>query len=226
MIPSTNCLCPPRGMVSALIAAYVSCRSQKQNRRRIVNPAAAEGMQVGGGYLAMRYTRSPAPFFEDSILTLCFLAAVEMNPRTLCACQSVAFMISARVAPLAHPIMSRIFAPLLSARGAAALRSGLWAFLPAVAPFLGAAALALFLALGAPFFRLVPLFEDAFSGATVAPGSATTAVSVASAFVMVVLLPFSLRSGAPDSSLRRPGKAREKETHSTSFCAEANSWRS
>ena len=74
---------------------------------------------------------------------LCFLAAVEMKPLTLWACQSVAFMISARVAPFARPIISRIFAPLLSARGALALRSGLAAFLLALASFFGAAALAL-----------------------------------------------------------------------------------
>src|SRR5271168_2241779 len=96
-----------------------------------------------------------------------FLPAVEMNPRTECACQSVAFMISASVAPLARAIISRIFAPLLSARGAAALRSDLAAFLlalaPALAAFFGATALALaprlaplavFLALGAAFFWL------------------------------------------------------------------------
>src|SRR5215468_1894531 len=99
--------------------------------------------------------RSPASFFEDSILTLCFLPAVLMNPRTLWACQSVAFMISASVAPLTRPIISRIFAPLLSARGAVALRSDLAAaFLLALASFFGAAALALFLALGAPFCGL------------------------------------------------------------------------
>jgi hypothetical protein len=93
----------------------------------------------------------------------CFLPAVEMNPRTECACQAVAFMISPSVAPLARAIMSRIFAPLLSARGAEALRSDLAAFLlafaPALAAFLGVPALALeplavSLTLGAPFFWL------------------------------------------------------------------------
>jgi len=110
---------------------------------------------------------------------LCFLAAVEMKPLTLWACQSVAFMISARVAPLARPIMSMIFAPLLSARGALAsfLRAGLAAFLDA---FFGAvlalAPLAVFWLLGAPFFWVAPFFEGAFSGATCAPCSATAAV--------------------------------------------------
>src|ERR1700694_5425019 len=90
--------------------------------------------------------RSPASFFDESILTPCFLPAVEMNPRTLWACQPVAFMISARVAPLARPIISRIIAPLLSARGAVARLAGavdLADFLRAFPAFFGAAALAL-----------------------------------------------------------------------------------
>jgi hypothetical protein len=43
--------------------------------------------------------------------------------------------------------------------------------------------------LGAPFFGLAPFFQEAFSGATVAPCSATAAVFslvAASAFIMVV----------------------------------------
>src|SRR6266851_4755814 len=121
-----------------------------------------------------------------------FLAAVEMKPRTLCACQSVAFMISARVAPLARPIMSMIFAPLLSARGALVFfaGAGLAAFFAALAAFFGAAALVLaplaaVWPLGAPFFGLAPFFEGANSRATCAPCSATAAVwvvSVASLF--------------------------------------------
>src|ERR1019366_7872849 len=111
----------------------------------------------------------------------CFLAAVEIKPRTLCACQSVAFMISASVAPFARAVISRIFAPLLSARGAAALRSGFVDFLLAVAPALaalfgaalafasGLAPLALFLAFGAPFFGVAAFLVGAFSGATCAP---------------------------------------------------------
>src|SRR5437879_2147125 len=119
------------------------------------------------------------------MLTLCFLAAVEMKPLTLWACQSVAFMISAGMAPLTRPIISRIFAPLLSARGAVAFAcAGLTDFLLALASFLGAAALALFLALGATFFWLPPFFEGAFPGATCAPCSAPAAVlSLVSAFV-------------------------------------------
>src|SRR6202795_1425340 len=113
-----------------------------------------------------------------------------------CFCQSVAFTISARVAPLGRAISSRIFAPLLSARGALASLAwaGLAAFFPAVAPFFGEALalpLALFWPLGAPFFWLAPFFEEAFSGATCAPCSATTAawvVSVAWFFFMGLIL--------------------------------------
>src|SRR6202167_4451564 len=113
------------------------------------------------------------------MLMLCFLAAMEMKPLTLWACQSVAFMISARVAPLARPIIAMILAPLLSARGALAslLRAGL-----VLAP------LAAFSPLGAPPFLVAPFFEGAFSGATGAPCSATAAawvVSVAWLFFMV-----------------------------------------
>jgi hypothetical protein len=94
----------------------------------------------------------------DSILSPCFLAAVDRKPRTLWACQSVAFWISASVAPFGRPISSRIFAPLLSARGLLASLAGaaLAAFLPALTSFFGAAwALppsAVFWPLGAPFF--------------------------------------------------------------------------
>jgi len=47
----------------------------------------------------------------------CLFPAVEMNPRTLCACQPVASMISAKLAPFDRPISSRILAPLLCLRG-------------------------------------------------------------------------------------------------------------
>src|SRR5215831_9079432 len=71
-------------------------------------------------YIWILYTRSSASFFVDSMLIPRFFPAVERNPRTLWACQSVAFMISPRVAPFGRPISSRIFAPLLLARGALA----------------------------------------------------------------------------------------------------------
>jgi hypothetical protein len=51
---------------------------------------------------------------------------------------------------------------------------------------LGLPPLALFWLLGAPFFVLAPFFEEAFSGATVALCSATAAVSVVSAFSVVI----------------------------------------
>src|SRR6266852_4099342 len=120
-----------------------------------------------------------------------FLAAAEMKPRTLWACHSVAFVISARVAPLARPIIARIFAPLLSARGAVALAASRLAdFLSALASFFGAALafppLAAFWPLGAPFFWLACFFEEAFSGATCAPCSATVAAVLVSALVMLI----------------------------------------
>ena len=111
-------------------------------------------------------------------------------------------MISARVAPLARPIMAMIFAPLLSARGALApsrgraWRPSSWPWLPSscsgflrAAAFLGCLALAplaVFWPLGAPFFWLAPFFEGAFSGATCAPCSATAAVWVVSVASLVL----------------------------------------
>src|SRR5215510_15317792 len=107
--------------------------------------------------------RSPLSFFEDSILIPRFFPAVDRKPRTLCACQSVAFMISARVAPLGRPISSRIFAPLLSARGALASFSAadFPAFFAGLAGVFvaGLADFALFLAVGAFFLVLAPFFE-------------------------------------------------------------------
>jgi hypothetical protein len=128
------------------------------------------------------------------------LAPVEMKPRTLWACHSAAFMISGKVAPLVRPIISRILAPLLSPRGALAFFStvGLPALFAALgafaAAFLVAAAFGLalfapFWPLGAPFFRLAPFVEEAFSGASCAPCAATVAaVSVVSALLMLVFL--------------------------------------
>jgi hypothetical protein len=76
----------------------------------------------------------------------------RLNPRTLCACHPVAFMISARVARLARPINSRICAPLLSARGAGSLaRAFPLAFFAALP---GLAFPAPFWPLVAPFPRL------------------------------------------------------------------------
>src|SRR5215471_18770209 len=135
-------------------------------------------------YFLILYARSPASFFSDSIFNPRFFPAVERNPRTLCACQSVALMISARVAPLGRPISSRILAPLPSARGVFSA-----AFFVPLADFLaaGLAALAPFLALAASCLGLAPFFEAALVGATGAPCAATAAgpLLVASAFVMM-----------------------------------------
>jgi hypothetical protein len=79
-------------------------------------------------------------------------------------------MISAKEAPLARPIIARIFAPFLSARGilASFAIAGLAAFLPALASFFGAAALVLQPLAAvwpslAPFFLLAAFFGEAFS---------------------------------------------------------------
>src|SRR5258707_345485 len=81
----------------------------------------------------------PRTLCFDVIVRQRFLAAVERKPRIDC-CQSVAFTISASVAPLGRPINSRIFARLLSARGVlvSLARAG-FAFLPALASFFGEA---------------------------------------------------------------------------------------
>jgi pimeloyl-ACP methyl ester carboxylesterase len=95
---------------------------------------------------------------------------------------------------------ARTAAVLLPSRTSAAFGFGaflgaLAAFLARVA-FLGLAALgalglpplALFWRLGAPLFALAAFFEEAFSGATVAPCSATAAVSVVAAFWVVIFV--------------------------------------
>src|SRR5438552_11387664 len=104
------------------------------SRKKAANPRGRRpqsGTSIQNCYFLTWYTRSPSSVFVDSILSPCFLAAVERNPRTLWACQSVAFWISARVAPFGRPISARIFAPLLSARGvlASLVAAGLAAFL-------------------------------------------------------------------------------------------------
>src|ERR1035437_9159009 len=141
-----------------------------------------------------------------------------MKPRTVCFCQPIFSMISASVAPFFRWSMATTWAVLLPSRGPA-LSGAFAAFLGALVVFfagivfLGAAALAPLLALGAPFFWLAAFFEGAFSGATGAPCSATAAVSVvlvASAFFMVGVYPFGGWSAHDDSSLRSPRKARRK----------------
>src|SRR5579883_77227 len=148
-------------------------------------------------------TRSPASFLADSIL--CFLPAVEMKPRTLWACHSVAFMISASVAPAGRAIRSRIFAPLLSARG---FFSTLAVLLAGVAP------LAFFSRVGAPFFGVAPFFEEAFSRAPCAPVLAAVTAAAPGApcgswFVISVSVPFCAVLAHDDSSLGLCEKARK-----------------
>ena len=124
-----------------------------------------------------------------------------MNPRTLWACQEVASRISVRVAPLARCSNARTEAVLLPSRTPAAFSFG--PFLGALAAFwagvaflglavlgaLGLPPLAIFWRLGAPFFALAAFFEEAFSGATVAPCSATAAaVSVVAASWVVIFV--------------------------------------
>src|ERR1700681_3752921 len=86
-------------------------------------------------YLAMRYIRSPAGFFEDSIVSPPLLPRMETKPRTVCGCQPVTSMISASVTPLARFIIAVTSAFLLE-------RSPLSALFLAGAAFTGAAFLA------------------------------------------------------------------------------------
>src|SRR5262249_35175825 len=148
-------------------------------------------------YFLIWYTRSPLSLFGDSICRLCFLAAVDRKPRTLCASQPVVFRISARLAPWERPINPRIWTPLLSARGAAAcLARAAWPAFGAF-DFLFRAAwvlppAAVFWRCGAPFVWLAPFFAEAWAGATGAAGAATlAAVSWISVWVILVLISFS-----------------------------------
>jgi len=102
---------------------------------------------------------------KDSTLSRCFLIRVPLTkPRTVWGCQPVAFMISAKLAPLGRRISSSTSAFLLPSRASAfALgRVALFSFLEAVA-------LALFPALGAPFLRLAAFLALTFFVATFAP---------------------------------------------------------
>src|SRR5580658_5133698 len=109
-------------------------------------------------------------------------------------------MISSRVAPLARRIIATTSAFLLTRSSVAPFcaraRRG------ALASLLCAGALALFLALGAPFFWLAGFFGEAFSGATCAPCSATAALSLASAFFMFLFILFCAGFAHDKSSLR------------------------
>src|SRR5437016_3852702 len=98
-----------------------------------------------------------------------------MNPRTLCACQPVAFMISTSVAPFARPIISRMVAPL----PCLGRPSFCATFLAALLDFARAA---FFAALAVLFFRLevASSFECGRQTTGRAPDSAEQAVAVCS----------------------------------------------
>src|ERR1039458_2094035 len=69
----------------------------------------------------MLYTRVPSSRLVELTVSPIFLPRVPlMKPRTLCACQDVASMISASVAPLARWIKARTVAVLLPSRAPSA----------------------------------------------------------------------------------------------------------
>src|ERR1039458_8615082 len=137
-----------------------------------------------------------------------------MNPLTEWACQDVASIISARVAPLARCSRSRMAEVLLPSRtplafgfaafGALVALAGVAFFGLALAAALGLAPLAAFWLLGAPFFGLAVFFKAAFSGATAAPCAPTVAsLVVFSAFSVLILVrsPFAVITASGHPSL-------------------------
>ena len=117
--------------------------------------------------ISPRSDREHCDVREDLSKTRSTVAAVERNPRTLCACQSVAFLDLGQARPFRPP--DRFQYPCALALGGvlASLAGAGLDFLPALASFFGKAALALrlalFLPLGAPFFWVAPFFGEAFS---------------------------------------------------------------
>src|SRR5579862_6687310 len=102
----------------------------------------------------MEKLRSPSPLLVDTTARFIFLPTVpEMKPRTECACQAVAFMISFKVAPPGRCSRSRILPVLLPGRTPFSLA----AFSRRAAFF---APLDAFLA-GAGFFPALPLLGAA-----------------------------------------------------------------
>jgi hypothetical protein len=82
---------------------FSTCRGENQREkaaqgnflRRLVVPKLPSF-----GYVTIRYVRSPASFFVDSTFSFIFFVTCALRkPRTLWFCQSVAFAISAMVAP-------------------------------------------------------------------------------------------------------------------------------
>src|ERR1019366_453925 len=101
----------------------------------------------------MLYTRVPSSRLVELTVSPIFLPRVPlMKPRTLCACQDVASMISASVAPLARWIKARTVAVLLPSRAPSAF--GFVAFLGALEACLAA------------FGALPFLFDLGLAGAT------------------------------------------------------------
>src|ERR1017187_4450497 len=173
-------------------------------------PAAAGAGRAKGEswcYLLSEYSRSPSSRLADWTLRPILVPRVPlMNPRTLWDCQPVAFMSSARLAPLGRLTSSSTLAPLLWGRRALVSLAGCAVFLT-LGSF-GAALgfpFAVFWPLGAPFALVAPFVEEASSGATWAPCAATAAgcsVLLASTSVMVVCGPFwRFVSAHDDSSL-------------------------
>src|SRR5580698_9433568 len=86
--------------------------TQTEKRRPGVLPEAA--FRTAAGYFVIRYVRSPASFFDDSIFSPPLLPRMLTKPRTVWACQPVAAMISASVAPFARFINATTSAFLLA----------------------------------------------------------------------------------------------------------------
>jgi hypothetical protein len=119
-----------------------------------------------------------------------------MNPRTLCACQSVAFMISVRVGgTLRSADHGQDFRALafgvrrgsLSGFALAGL-AGFWLLLGRGR--LGLGTFSIFWPVGASFFRVARFFEEACFGASRASCYATLAAVLAFALVMLVCVSF------------------------------------
>ena len=180
----------------------------------------------------IRYVRSPLSDLKDSTLNPAFFIAPAMNPRTVCFCQPIVFMISVRVAPFLRWSMETTWAVLVPSRGPSALGFadflGDLAALLAWVAFLGLAAggalglppLAALWPLGAPSLGLAPFFEEGFCGATVAPCAATAAevmvlVSVVAAFSVVIFV-CSPSAGLPRQDIHHSG-APGKQVDSAGF---------
>src|ERR1700687_1347202 len=110
-----------------------------------------------------------------------------MNPRTLCACQPLAFMISFRVAPPARFSRSRTFSVLLPWRAVDSLFAGLAAF-AAVAPFFARAGfLGVLALLSATRARRAPVLAFLAAGGCFS-GAVAWAAPFSSVIVVVIFI--------------------------------------